>query len=138
MKLPSESPSAFLTYTFSLLGKIAAADGKISKEEQRRVEQFIDEQLKLDSKLKALALQVFADAFDSPLEVRDYAEKFTQTFRDKVHLATDLVELLLCLSALDGALTPEEDRQVRSAALLLGLSIPTYDRLKREVGLARD
>ena len=135
MKLPSESPATFITLTFSLLGKIAASDGKVSADEIHRVERYVDKELQLEPKLKALAMQVFADAFDSPLEVRDYAEKFSSTFRDKVQMADQVVELLLCLSAADGAITTEEDQLVRSAALLLGLSTVGYNRLKEKVGL---
>lgn len=135
MNLPADSPAAFITYTFSMLGKIAAADGKVSYEEKLRVERYIDEDLKLDAKLKTLALHVFSDAFDSPLELRDYALKFNDTFQNRVQLADQVVELLLCLSAADGLITPEEDQLVRSAALLIGLTIPGYERLKEKVGL---
>ncbi len=136
MNLPTESPAAFITYTFSMLGKIAAADGKVSSEEIRRVEKYIQEELKLDAKLRTLALDVFADAFDSPLELRDYAEKFQQTYPNSVQLADRVIELLLCISTADGAISEEEDRLLRSAALLLGLSPPGYARLKEKAGLA--
>jgi len=134
MKLPNESPAAFLTYTFSMLGKIAAADGRVSREEQQRVERYIDEELKLEPKLKRLALEVFADAFDSPLELRDFAQKFKETFPDHVHLADRVIELLICLSMADGQVSLEEEELLRSAALMLGLTLPGYTLLKEKLG----
>ena len=52
----------------------------------------------------------------------------------RVQLQDQVVEVLLCLSAADGKLTPEEDRLVRSAALLLGLTVPGYERIKTNSG----
>ena len=135
MRLPSDSPAAFITCTFAMLGKIAAADGKVSAEEVRKVERYIDEDLKLDAKLRVLALQVFNEAFASPLELRDYADKFSSVFKNRVQLQDQVVEVLLCLSMADGRLTAEEDRLVRSAALLLGLTVPGYERIKQKVGV---
>ena len=137
MNLPTESPAAFITYTFSMLGKVAAADGQVSADELMRVEKYIDEELKLEPKLKALALQVFADAFDSPLELRDYAVKFNDIFQYHIQLADRVVEILLCVSAADGEISFEEEKLLRSAALLLGLSLPGYERLRQKVGLPK-
>ena len=133
MKLPADSPSSFIACVFSLLGKLAAADGRVTKDETRKVERYIDEELKLDPKLRILALEVFQEAFDSPLEVRDYVEKFSHVFRDKVQLPEQVVELMLCVSMADGELNDSEAQLVRSAALLMGLSPPAFERVKEKV-----
>ncbi len=135
MNIPKESGASFITYTFSMLGKIAGADGTVSPEEIAKVEQYIDRVLRLDGKLRLLAMQVFRDAVDSPLELQDYAERFKSTFVDKVQLASQLIEILLELSIADGRLSPEEDSSVRSAALLLELSIPAYEGMKQRLGI---
>jgi DnaJ like chaperone protein len=132
MNLPNQSPSAFIVCAFSMLGKIAAADGRVCAKEVERVERSIDEELKLDAPTKEIALEVFEEAFESPLELRDYAERFAQAFPDRVQLADKMMRILLAMSAADDELSPEEDKILRSAALLLGLSLPAYDRLKGE------
>ena len=132
MKLPSDSRSAFLVCTFSMLGKLAEADGQVSPEEVTKVEQFIDEQLQLDRKTKALALKVFRDAPKAPLELRDYAEKFNATFPDRVQLLDRMVEILVEVSVADGVLGVEEERLIRSVALLLGLTEAGYKRIKQK------
>jgi len=133
MKLPSDSPSSFIACVFSLLGKIAAADGRVTKDEVSKVERYIDNELKLEPKLRMLALEVFREAFDSPLEIRDYVEKFSNVFRDKVQLPEQIVELLLCVSMADGEINEAEAQMVRSAALLIGLSPPAFERIKEAV-----
>ena len=130
MNLPPTSHAAFIVCTFSMLGKLAEADGEVSEDEIRRVEKYMDSELKLDGKTKALALDVFKNAAASPLELRDYAEKFQSTFPDSVQRIDKIVEILVEVSAADGILAPSEERLIRSAALLLGVTEPAFERIK--------
>lgn len=132
-KLPKDSEGTFIVCAFSMLGKLAQADGAISQEEIQRVDDYIGNSLKLDSKLRELALSVFKEAGSSPLEMRDYAERFQKTFSEKVHLASELVTILLEVGASDGILALEEERNIRTAALLIGMSDPGFERLKQEI-----
>ena len=130
MNLPPDSQASFIVCTFSMLGKLVEADGQVSKEEVDRVERYMDLHLKLDTKTKSLAMQVFRDAAASPLELRDYAEKFQSTFPDSVQRIDRMVEILVEVSAADGVLAPKEEKLIRSAALLLGVSEPAFERIK--------
>ena len=132
MKLPSHSRSSFILCTFSMLAKLAESDGDISGEEIARVRSYIYETLNLDRKTSELALRVFSDATKSPLELRDYAEKFQKSFSEQVLVLNAAVEILVDLSLADGRLSPNEDELLRSAALLLGMSEPGYERIKKE------
>ena len=130
MEIPLESRATFIVCTFSMLGKLSGIDGEISEAEMRRVEKYIDEELKLDDKTRALALETFETASRSPLDLRDYAEKFASAFPDRVQRLNQLVEILVAVSVADGVLSPEEDRAIRSTALLLGISEPAFERIK--------
>lgn len=134
MDIPADSQPTFILCTFSMLGEIAEADGKVTEDEVERVSRYIDSELKLDAKTKKLALSVFREAPESPLELRDYAEKFQKAFPERVQRIEQLVSILIGVSAADGFIDPEEDTLIRSAALLLGLSIPGYERLKEKHG----
>lgn len=135
MNLPADAQSAFLVCTFSMLGKLAEADGQVSKDEEEKVKQYAEERLLLDTKTKALALKVFKDAVSSPLQLRDYAEKFRSTYPDRVQLLDRMVEILVEVSAADGVLAPREEELARSAALLLGLTEAGYERIKKKCGV---
>ena len=130
MNLPSSSQGAFIVCTFSMLSKLAALDGDVSEEELVRVEEYIEDSLKLDRKTKKLALNVFQEARESPLEIRDYAEQFKKTYPDAVQLHDRLIEVLVELSVADGRLDEAENKVIRSAALLLGLTEAGYNRIK--------
>lgn len=130
MNIPAESRSAFIVCVFSMLGKLSSADGRVSPEEAAKVEDYIDSHLKLDRKTKALALRVFRESVSSPLELRDYAEKFRQTHRERYRMLDSMIEILVEVSAADGVLSRREDDLIRSAALLLGLSEPAYEGIK--------
>ena len=132
MRIPPEAEATFITCTFGMLGLIAAADGSVSRIEAQFIEQFIKRNLEFDKKRTALALEIFKSAKDSPLEMQDYARKFTKELGDRIPLRDKVVEVLLAISIVDGMLSDEEDELIRSAALLLDLSEPAYHGLKRK------
>ncbi len=130
MNLPEDSRSAFLVCVFSMLGKLASADGQISPEETAKVEEYMDSDLKLDQRTRSLALKVFRESVSSPLDLRDYAERFRQTHRERYRMFDAMIEILVELSAADGVLSSREDALIRSAALVLGLTVPAYEGIK--------
>lgn len=127
--LPVGREATFLQCAFSMLGKLAAADGEVSEEEEERVRSYIREELELPPKLEDLAMSVYSDALESPLEMRDYVERFRKAFPDSVQHPQRLVELLLDVSCQDGLLHHREEEELYSAALSLGLSKPAIDSL---------
>lgn len=132
MKIPQDARPAFFLCTFSMLAKISKADGLVSDDERRRIEDYIDNELNLDQKHKKLALDVFNEALESPLTFRDYAEKFKETYPDRVKIVDTMIDILVQVSVSDGVLSPEEDELLRSGALLLGLTLNHYQRLKKQ------
>lgn len=132
MEIPQYAEAAFISCTFGMLGLIACADGRVSKIEEKFVEQFIKDNLKFDKKRTAFALEIFRDAKNSPLDMRDYANRFRKELGGRISLRDRLVEVLVSLSIVDGVLSEEEDALIRSAVLLLDLSEPAYEGLKRK------
>ena len=116
-----------------MLGKLAGIDSEVSAAETKEVEAYCEKELRLDRKTKSLALKVYRDAFDSPTDLSDYAEKFFQTYPDSVQLHDNMIKILLEVSASDGRIDPREERIIRSAALLLGLTEAGFERIKADV-----
>lgn len=132
-RLPEESLGTFIVCAFSMLGKLSQVDGYLSEEEVARVHAYIDTTLCLRGKTRDLAISVFKESAGSPLDIRDYAERFQKAFSDKVNLADELVRILLEIGASDGMLGLEEERSIRSVALLIGLSEPGFERIKKQI-----
>lgn len=133
LNIPEDSIAPFIVCTFSMLGKVAHADGRVSQQETAKIEDYIDKKLALDPKLKKLALEVFHQSAASPLEFRDYVEKFRKSAAGtRLQLCDQIVSILLEVSAADGILSLEEEKLIHTAALLLGLSEPGFERIKKE------
>ena len=64
------------------------------------------------------------------LELRDYAEKFRKTYPERFRLFDSMIEILVEVSVADGVLSTREDKLIRSAALLLGLTEPGYEGIR--------
>lgn len=129
-RLPSDQRSAFFLCTFSLLGKLAASDGSVTDKERERVEQYIQEELQLSTRLQRLAVDIFNEALEAPIDYREYIKQFRRSFPDRVQLFSTLINLLLSVSASDGTISESEDRMLRSVVLLLDFTEPYYENLK--------
>ena len=130
MNIPSEAQSAFFVCTFSMLSKLAAADGRITADEVAAVKKYIEGHLRLDRKRAEMALKIFQEAEDSPLSFRDYAEKFKESFPERVQVLDTMIDVLLQVSMADKKLHQSEESLIRSAALLFDLSEARFERLK--------
>jgi uncharacterized tellurite resistance protein B-like protein len=132
MQLPSESRATFLLCTFSLLAKVAKADDGVGDAEVSRMERYIQEKLKLTDKYRAVALTIFHEGVESPLDYREYVEIFRKTFPDRIQLFATLVDTLLEIATADGKLDIREEELIRSIALLLDCSEPYFEKRKQE------
>lgn len=130
MKLPKERQAEFLLCTFSLLGKVATADGELEPVETQRVEQYIQDRLQLTPKYRSVAQSVFSDACKSEVSYREYVEKFRKSFPERDQLSSALIDVLLEVSTADGELSSGEDEMLRSISLLLDFSEEHYELKK--------
>lgn len=110
-----ERQSLFFLATFSMLGKLSKADGRVSTEEIEVVEQVMRENLRLSPEARQFAIDVFSAAKDSGDRFEDYANQFYSEFRDYPEVLSSLVDLLLRLAHADGVMHPEETRMIEEA-----------------------
>lgn len=121
----------FFTAIFAMLGKMAKADGNVSKEELQVVEQFISHNLQLDAEARQFAIGVFNEAKDSDVDFDAYARQFAEVFHHEPQLRNMFYELLFTLAMADGVLHPAEDLLLKSAPGLLNLPASLYEVLRR-------
>ena len=103
-----------------MFGQLSKADGQVSASEIALVERVMRENLRLDAKARALAIQIFNEAKDGSAGFMDYAEQFQGAFAGQPQMLAMLMELLTMLAFADGELHPEEDRLLSEAARLFG------------------
>ena len=124
-----ERQSLFFLATFSMLGKLSKADGRVTSEEIEVVEQVMRDNLRLSPEARQFAIDIFSAAKDSDDRFEDYANQFYSEFRDYPEVLSSLVDLLLRLAHADGVMHPAENQLIEEAVRIF--RIPSeYAQLK--------
>jgi DnaJ like chaperone protein len=113
-----QSQMTFFVATFSMLAKLAKADGRVSPEEIQTIEDFMAHELNLSPQSKKFAAEIFETALSSPTPFQDFATQFYQQFQNQPQLLDLMIDVLLRLSIADGILSESEERLINSAAVL--------------------
>ena len=121
MSSQEQRQTLFFVAVFSMLGKLAKADGVVSKKEIEVVEGFMRNNLRLDADAREFAIGIFKQARDSTDRFEDFAQQFYQEFADSPAALTSLLDLLLMVAQADGAMHDEEARLIESAARIFGI-----------------
>lgn len=125
-----EAQMTFFVATFSMLAKVAHADGRISPEEIQAVENFMANELNLTPESKRFAVEIFETAINSPMAFQDFAGQFYHQFHNQPRLLDLMIDVLLRLSVADGALSDSEEKLINSAARTFRFSEQKYNELK--------
>lgn len=120
----------FYITTFSLLAKLARADGFVSREEINAIENFIQNKLQLDNQARKIAIDVFRTAKNSPNTFEDFAKQFYHVFRDEPEILLSMIEILLEVAYADGTFHPNEERLINSAVYIFHIRSDDYEWLK--------
>ena len=125
-----QAQMTFFVATFSMLAKLARADGRVSPEEIQTIEDFMAHELNLSPQSKRFAAGIFETALGSPTPFQDFATQFYQQFQDQPQLLDLMIDVLLRLSIADGTLSDSEERLINSAAGIFNFSEKKYKELK--------
>lgn len=127
----------FFLATFSMLGKLSKADGRVSSDEIEVIEQVIQEQLRLDSQAREFAIKLFTEAKNSDVPFEQYAQQFADEFDEYPEVLSSLIDLLLRVAHADGVLHPEETRLIEAAVQIFDIE-PAYHQLKARYSSSND
>ena len=93
-----KNQAAFFTALFACFGKIAKADGKVTRDEVDMVDQFIKDRFNLPPDQRGFAIQVFNHAKDDQNSFRDYASQLASLLSTNPSSLIMFYELLFELS----------------------------------------
>ena len=130
--------TAYFVTTFSLLGKMAQADGRIDQREVEMVKTLIKQHIGLDERSRQFALQIFHKAADSPFGFEDLARQFYDIFRARPEVLRSMLDLLTKMAMADGVLSRQEDELLSLAARLFGLDRKKYQHVKGQYAKTSD
>jgi DnaJ like chaperone protein len=125
-----ETQFTFFVATFSMLAKLAKADGHVSKAEIDSIESFMAKDLNLTPDSRKIAINIFHAATDSPQSFHDFAIQFYTHFQNQPQLLEFMIDILLRLAVSDDSLSEIEENLIRSAVRTFNLSETEYRKLK--------
>lgn len=128
----------YFVATFSMLGKIAKADGVVTRHEIDAIDKVMRDNLRLAPQAREFAIKVFNEAKDSSQPFEVFARQFYEEFRSTPEILVSEIELLLLVALADADLQQTEQQMILTAVRIFGLE-NEYDRIKaRFRGLGED
>ncbi|WP_299599562.1 co-chaperone DjlA [uncultured Microbulbifer sp.] len=112
--------TVFIVALFSMLAKMAKADGQVSKAEIALVDDFINNNLRLNAEDRKQAIKIFQNAKDDDFSIYDYANQYRQLIRNQA-MREMVYRLLFAVAFADGELHPAEEQILRKIPESLGL-----------------
>lgn len=125
-----EEQLTFFVATFSMLAKLAKADGQVSDEEIRSIEQFMVHDLNLDPQSRRVAVEIFQAATRSPEPFGNFASQFYALFSTRPQILEMMIDILIRVSVADGRMTDNEQALIQEALGIFNFSDTAYQKLK--------
>lgn len=126
--IKTERQSIFFKTAFTLMGKIAKADGRVSEQEVAHVEQFM-QQLNMSANHRKQAISYFKTGSTSDYKIESLIQEFNAATATSPNLKQMLMVYLLRVAVADGELHQNETTLIRSIAQQLGYSEQAFAQL---------
>jgi DnaJ like chaperone protein len=120
---------AFFTATFSIMGHLAKADGKVSRAEIDLAEAIIRD-MDLGVDMRQAAIRLFNEGKSSNFPLDDALEQLRRECHRRTTLIRMFIEIQMRAAFADGDLNPIEDRLLQYICSRLQFSKFEYQRLK--------
>jgi len=126
-----EAQTIFFVALFSMLAKMAKADGRVTAEEAEVVNHLAKHQLNMDAEDRQAASDIFKNALNDAYSIYDYAKQYRQITQS--HPMREMVyRLLFTLAYADRHLHAAEDAILKEIPAHLGLDGSYYNIFKEE------
>ncbi|MEH6456865.1 MAG: co-chaperone DjlA [Cocleimonas sp.] len=126
--IKTEKQSVFFQTVFTLMGKLAKADGRVSEVEIAHVEKFMT-QLNMSPKNRKKAIGHFQTGSKADYDIDGLIEKFLSVTAASPNLKQMLMVYLLRVAAADGQLNQKETDLMRDVAQKVGYSEQQFAQL---------
>ncbi len=121
--------AAYFVSIFSILGKLAKADGVVTQEELAVVNTFIDG-MNIDDGEKQFARQVFTEAKNSSYAIEDFARQFYEINQNQPQLLASFLDVLFRVAAADGQLHPAEEEALLRVKAVFSINEQQYEEIR--------
>ncbi len=121
--------AAFFTATFSVMGYIAKADGKVTRDEIRLAESVMGH-LGLTAEMRESARKLFNEGKSGDFPIDEILDQFKKETRRRGTLIQMFLEIQLQAAYADGVMHPAEKQVLHHICGRLGIPIAQFDRLE--------
>lgn len=122
----------FFVAAFSMLAKLTQVDGRVTQEEIDSVAGFMESDLRLDTRGRHAALNIFRTAMNAPGTFTDFAGQFYGRFHNQPQMLELMIDILLRVAVSDGSMTHGEESLILSAVNTFNFSNSRYEQLKSQ------
>jgi len=126
-----EARNVFIVTLFSMLAKIAKADGHLSSEEIDLINHMARSNIVLDAEDKKAAVVIFNIALSNSYSIYDYANQYRQLGASKL-MCEMAYRLLFAVAFADAELHPEEDAMLEQLPVHLGIDQSRYQIIREQ------
>ena len=119
---------------FAIAGKLAKADGSVSQDEIKVVDQFIKESLNFNEEQRSFAIKVFNAAKNDDTPVEEYLRQFHQMSSVQPQLRQGVFAFLVALALSDNDLHPKEVEILELAQRIWQLPAGLLEQLLEQYG----
>lgn len=127
--------AAFFTATFSVMGHIAKADGRVTSDEIAATEQLMSH-LRLNQAQRKLAKSLFNEGKRASFHVDEVVQQFRQECHRRNSLIGMFLEIQIQVALADGRINPKENDVLRQVALNLGFSRAELEQMINRISSA--
>ncbi len=121
----------FFVGAFSMLAKLASADGPVSEGARRKVNEFMVNDLHLSGQSYQYAQSIFNQALTQNVSFENLADQFYQNFRTSPQLLTLMIDIFYRVAMVDGRISPNEERLINYAVRVFHLADSVHDSIRR-------
>lgn len=129
MRNAGEIQATFFTTTFSAMGYVCKADGRVSEAEIEATRRVMD-RMSLSADKRREAIDCFNDGKRADFDIEAVVGRFRRVCRGRLDLFRVFMEIQLQAAFADGSITSAERRALMQIARALGLSDMDFARLE--------
>ncbi|MGR8932967.1 MAG: co-chaperone DjlA [Gammaproteobacteria bacterium] len=123
---------AFFTATFSVMGHIAKADGRVSQAEIDLAKRVMD-QMHLSGEMRQTAINLFQEGKSSNFPLDEALEQFRRECHRRTNLLRMFIEIQIQIALADGYLHQDEEHLLLHICTRLGISRFEYEAIKLQL-----
>lgn len=127
----NRSQMVFFVGAFSMLAKLAAADGSVSEDARRKVNEFMISDLHLTGQSYQYANDIFNQALSQDSTFENLADQFYRNFRTAPQILNTMIDIFYRVAMADGRISANEERLIDYATRAFQIPQSIIDSIKR-------